>query len=61
MTTTAADGPAWQRWLVGEDDFVEVNDIDLTDDSQWLLFKKRVPVDDRAIDALTKLHCVSGH
>jgi hypothetical protein len=58
VATTAADGPAWQRWLVGEDDFVEVSYVDLSDDGQWLLFKKRARIDDRVIGALAQLHSV---
>ena len=50
LSTTAADGPAWQRWLVGEDGFVEVIDVQFTDRPHWRADQNRVPVDDRTIE-----------
>ncbi len=58
VSTSAADGPAWQRWLVGEDDFVQVGTVKFTDKPPWVADENRVPIDDRAIDALVKLRSV---
>jgi hypothetical protein len=62
-STRAATGPAWQKWLVGADDFVEVTSLQFADPFAQAAAQvrasipggNRLPLDDRVVDALTKL------
>lgn len=51
--------PAWLRWLVGNDDFVEVASIQFTDpEAPSGPYAKGKTLDDKVVDALTQLHSV---
>jgi hypothetical protein len=62
VSTRAADGSDWQKWLVGEDDFVQVTSVRFGDQIAQVKLQasgvRPKPLDDRIVDALSRLRSV---
>jgi hypothetical protein len=62
VSTRAAAGPTWQKRLVGEDDFVEVIEVQFGDDLSQMKLQatgvRPLPLDERVVNALARLRSV---